>query len=1280
MTFRNKPNRDTAHPVPDNEWPFPDDLDDYERELEASIARGEWQQVDNHEAELNRYQEMARIARATGKCGPAPDEVGTNPAAETAATLFANRKNLTTLGNYSEEDTVSHLIDPALAFLGYPVTHQRRELQSGGNRPDIILWDAPTALAGARPATAVLEAKPLGHDLEGKGKPRAQRPKNQQRRYMTGHPASQPGTYGFLTDGNIWHTVRRNENDRIELVNEWRLLDETPAACARYLQEIKAILDGAAPSPAPATPSGNLKEARAICRAIADGAAPAAILQLLAGQTGRSSIRDTVRLSSKADQAEQDYWRQYAYAEAGRIRVEQGDTAHEAVCAAVVLATDAADESDTVLHRDDVAIAAAAFARAVATKMSVLLMIQPDENGEPAATRLAVRYQGHTGMTAEFNPHTPAPRTLRTLQRIYDQLNKKTAVMANTLVEAVAARGVRREFYEKIANGWTLRQYRKARGNASRQQAYREAVLRHLIRTVFAWILKEDGKLPPEAFDEAFARREAAGKYHGDVLTFLFHERLNQPAGSRPAHQNPAIDRALTGARFLNGSLFARHQDDGLLALTDADYFGTDPKEPGLFAILSEYDWTAAEHTPHSSDQTIDPEVLSNLFENLVAVTRHGGATPDRMPAGTYYTPADVAQEMVQDALTEAVIGHAPAAYTRAHLRALFGAADERPPATTDLERNRLLARIRALTIYDPAVGSGEFPFLGTLAIRGALGKLGVTDDGGAVTRDIVARQLFAQDINPMAVQVARLRLFIAIIAAENSAPDTDAGAGIPPPPLPNLEAKIVCADTLATVADPDWSPFGAGTLQERVAEVNHALAQVASIREQWQSAHDEPAKAALRQQDETARRALRRALPGRMANPETAAFAEHPLLDPDAPPAQTDPRLLFYHPDRPGFDIVIGNPPYESVNKDLQAPPNAGKPAQRELNRQRQARRRHLTDQKRYRTTAGNDLYNLIAEAGLALAKPDGGVVTLVVPLSLCFGQDQHDLRRLFEERCRRISLRCQDIRPDKTFHDSPVAHRENAQRTTILTAVTGAGTPAIAITGANKWNKSERHEYLTSRPRAVTRRPETPVDQRIDSQWERIPTPEIQDLLSAMRASPTKIRDFRHTGENESALAFPPTARYFITATPSGRLNRGENLLPIGSAAHLELAIAAANTHAAYAWWKAFGDAFHINPHELATLAIPQDWLDDAETHRRARRLAQELLAAIKPANIKPLTTGARGKVQDSLNFHECAPDVIAQLDALYLDALAQPRQPLLPQLHTLRRDSAWRLAAAP
>lgn len=52
---------------------------------------------------------------------------------------------------------------------------------------------------------------------------------------------------------------------------------------------------------------------------------------------------------------------------------------------------------------------------------------------------------------------------------------------------------------------------------------------------------------------------------------------------------------------------------------------------------------------------------------------------------------------------------------------------------------------------------------------------------------------------------------------------------------------------------------------------------------------------------------------------------------------------------------------------------------------------------------------------------------------------------------------------------------------------------------------------------------------------------------------------------GASDCALSFPPTAWYFITAAAASRLQRRENLLPIASAQNLELAIAAATTHAA-------------------------------------------------------------------------------------------------------------------
>ena len=1049
--------------------------------------------------------------------------------------------------------------------------------------------------------------------------------------------------------------MRRGEDPRqTQFVKEWHLLDGTKEETALCLQEIEEILKGS--SPTGPTSAGNTKnrKARQICEAISAGKPPADILELITQvENSRNSLEGQVNLQGKAKGATQNQWQRYAYGEGGRVKAEQRDISNEAIAVAVVIATNAESEWDRPLFRKDTAIAAETFAQAVPTKMSVVLMIQPDEEGNFNTVRLAVHYQGHTGMTTEFNPNTPSPMTLGTIQRICDLLDRENPILAQNLAGIVGAKEVREEFYKKIAGGWTLTQQRKAKGGDKKRHQYREAVLRHLIRTIFAWILKEDGKLPPEPFDEAFATREAQGQYHRDILTFLFHERLNRPEKDRKPHQNPEINRIMESARFLNGSLFAHHQGDELLEMTDQDYFGVG-ENPGLFTILNEYEWTASEHTPESSDQTIDPEVLSNLFENLIAATTYGQEVPERMPQGTYYTPADIAQEMVKDALTEATLPNAPAQWSRANLRDLFGEEEPELPTKTQVERNTLVDRIRELTIFDPAVGSGEFPLTMVLAIRKAMKNLGVDQTDDKLTREIISRQIFAQDINPMAVQVTRLRLFIAIMAAEGDEISE-------PEPLPNLEARIVCADTLSTKATREWAPAGSGTLQSTIGEITNALDNVTKVRERWISAHDEAAKQAIRMEDEAARKELREALRGRMANPETNRFAKHALLDPDTPAAEFDARLLFYNQNWTGFDIVIANPPYGNTSMYLK-----GKSQQRNK----------VLSGRSYITTAGNDMYNLIAEAGLNLTKAEGGVITLITPLSICFGQDQAETRKLFESGCDHIFLRSQDNRPDKSFHNSPVQNAESRQRTTMLTARTGKGQPQIEISGANRWLRSERYDYLTSREAHLTRITNRNINIKLDTQWERVPTREIQELITKMRECTVKIGDLSMPGENDFTIGFPLSAMYFITTAPAGMLSRSEHLIPIANEENLEIAMTAINGHTAYAWWKTYGDAFHVNPHEMETIPIPDEWLQDLEMQGEARRLGRELIGAINGENIGTNITGTNSIEQDSLNLHSCAAETIEAIDKLYLKALGLKEEPLLSQLHILRSESTWRL----
>ncbi len=964
---------------------------------------------------------------------------------------------------FSEADTIGHLIDPVLDYLGYPITQQRREGQAHQNRPDIVIWKSPEQMHLGQTATAIIEAKSLNTDLNGNGKAKQERPKEQIARYVTGYQHAGPNTFGILTNGDIWHIVLPMEHGhRTQLVSELRLLDEHPETAVNDLRELKRILQQRPETLSPYGQSAAMTAARVLTNAIADGSSPAEILrQLTDNPTYRTDLKGQVNLKGKAAHAEQAYWDAYAYTTAGKVEVEQTDLSHEALCVSVLRMKKADTEDDIAIYREDVATAASSFASTVSVNMSVVVVIQPDKLGVPVNARVAVHGRGHTGMTAEFDPYTPPPFILRSIQRLYDQLRTETPVAETDIESVVAVKEVRQEFYEAVADGWMLRQYSEAKGSVQEKLRYRESVLRHLIRTLFAWILKEEGKLPQEAFDQAFATKHAPGKYHEQILIFMFQERLNIPEYHRKRHPIAAIQSALSSTRFLNGSLFAHHEYDDAFSLTDGEYFGTEPQQPGLFTILSAYDWTASEHTPTHSDRTIDPEVLSNLFENLIAVTETP-ATPSRMPKGTYYTPTDVAKEMARDALMMATKDHAPNECSEEELLDLFGDSDL---AEFKYPTNHLASRIENLRVFDPSVGSGAFPLSVMYAIRSALQKLGRDDADGQLTRRIISRQIHAQDINPMAVQITRLRLFIAIIAAEKNNQL----------PLPNLEAKIVCANTLSTVPHQGWSPIATGELQDADANIIvDALKERASIFARWQEAHDEASKERLRTADAEVRAKLKQAVGTGIAGPEASAFAEHPLLKPDAPPAQTDPRLLFYQENWQGFDIVIGNPPYEKIARGYSA--DKKKQFRAQLN------------SKGYRTIAGNDLYTLITEAGLALTKPDGGVLTLIVPLSVCFEQNKRCLRELIERNSREIRLRSQDNAPDTIFGESPVTTPANSQRNTILTVVTATGLdkPDILPPGANKWRKSERHLFLVDRRYHLLARPVTEVaPDRFDHQW---------------------------------------------------------------------------------------------------------------------------------------------------------------------------------------------------
>ncbi len=332
-------------------------------------------------------------------------------------------------------------------------------------------------------------------------------------------------------------------------------------------------------------------------------------------------------------------------------------------------------------------------------------------------------------------------------------------------------------------------------------------------------------------------------------------------------------------------------------------------------------------------------------------------------------------------------------------------------------------------------------------------------------------------------------------------------------------------------------------------------------------------------------------------------------------------------------------------------------------------AARKRLTDDKRYRTTGGGDLYNLFCETALALANPDGGVVTLIVPLSIAFGRNKQLVRDAFNRQSKSISLRHYSNRPDTTFNASPtVKTPENRQRATIITAILGNDLEIdINSTGLQSWPADERQQCLQQRRTARIPRFNSGVDQRIAGQWPRIPTPGIAQLIDTIVQQKSAVS--KYESGNGVTLAFPKTAYHFISTIPQGSVQpRSEYLFTVANDDSLRLIMATLNGHIAYAWWQVYGDDFHLKPSDLITITIPDAW---ARNPQPAIAMGQRLIDAMPDCIVE---NKQQGGVWRNVDFHTYAPALIEELDRLHIAALGLPEEPLLTHLRIMRSSSSW------
>jgi hypothetical protein len=312
-----------------------------------------------------------------------------------------------------------------------------------------------------------------------------------------------------------------------------------------------------------------------------------------------------------------------------------------------------------------------------------------------------------------------------------------------------------------------------------------------------------------------------------------------------------------------------------------------------------------------------------------------------------------------------------------------------------DSEANTVVTAISRLRILDPACGSGAFPMVLLQLLVHVLRKLDkdnvrwkaaklatlppemrkmaeqvFREESFDYTRklELIKDCIHGVDIQPVAIQISKPRFFLSLIIEQRDATRIR--------PLPNLETKFVCANTLLGLPRPDkWELF-----QHQIEPKERVLLDT---RAGYFFARTKEEKDDCKTEDRRLRHELSdfiKSIGGSEAESLSSAVAEWDPYHGDRCAPYFDPESMFGV--REGFDISIGNPPY--VRADEQSAWN-------------QHQRQAILASKQYETLWEKwDLYVPFIERSYKLLRPCG-ISTLIVSDAFCHSKDAQKSQKWF-------------------------------------------------------------------------------------------------------------------------------------------------------------------------------------------------------------------------------------------------------------------------------------------
>jgi hypothetical protein len=343
---------------------------------------------------------------------------------------------------------------------------------------------------------------------------------------------------------------------------------------------------------------------------------------------------------------------------------------------------------------------------------------------------------------------------------------------------------------------------------------------------VFLYFLQKKGWLgagkdqpygtgPKNFMRQRFDAKTEGQNFYADCLQYLFYEAL---ADERKGQKDPGYyERFDCRLPFLNGGLFEADYDwrNESITIPDALFHNSEKTKAGdigtgILDVFDRYNFTIKEDEPLDKEVAVDPEMLGKVFENMLEVT-------ERKSKGAFYTPREIVHYMCQESLIhylEKTVGpDSDAAIPRADLEWLIRKGhlalenDQRvlnagretatysftSPDSIRQQAALIDTALADIKVCDPAIGSGAFP-VGMLHeivhAREVLGVLGATPRRTYdLKKHAIGNSIYGVDIDPSAIDIARLRLWLSLIVDEDDYATIDA--------LPNLDYKIMQGNSL---------------------------------------------------------------------------------------------------------------------------------------------------------------------------------------------------------------------------------------------------------------------------------------------------------------------------------------------------------------------------------------------------------------------------------------------------------------------------------------------------